>query len=124
QGDFQVSATALQGSGTTSSSGTPQGVARGYSMVHVRANAPLAQVVVGPRSVTLGSGGAQQFVAYGRLNNGDSVAVTVTWSAQGGTISPSGLYTAVSVPGVYVVTATAIGITCTSIRHVSYVAVT
>src|SRR3989449_7096861 len=72
-----------------------------------------------PRSVSLGTGGAQQFVAYGRLNNGDSVAVNVTWSAQGGTISSSGLYGAGSVPGGYVVTAAANGITGTAILAVS-----
>ena len=104
QGDYEVTATVLQASGTASSSGTPQGVARGHSVVHVRSNPQLAQVAVAPRSVSLGTGGAKQFVAYGRLNNGDSVAVSVTWSAQGGTISSSGLYTAGSVPGGYVVT--------------------
>src|SRR5437870_343014 len=119
QGDFEVTATALQASGTASMSGTPQGVAWGHSMVHVRANPQLAQVVVVPRSVSLGTGGTQQFVAYGRLNNGDSVAVSVTWSAQGGTISSSGLYTAGSVPGGYVVTAAANGITGTAILAVS-----
>src|SRR5256712_11744804 len=123
QGDFEVTATALQASGTASMSGTPQGVARGYSMVHVRANPQLAQVVVVPRSVSLGTGGTQQFVAYGRLNNGDSVAVTVTWSAQGGTISSSGLYVAGSIPGGYVVTATASGITGTAILSVTDVSV-
>src|SRR5437867_8952085 len=119
QGDFEVTATALQASGTASMSGTPQGVARGYSMVHVRANPQLAQVVVVPRSVSLGTGGTQQFAAYGRLSNGDSVAVNVTWSAQGGTISSSGLYTAGSLPGGYVVTATASGITGTAILAVT-----
>src|SRR2546422_6601993 len=107
QGDYEVTATVLQASATAaSSSGTPQGVARGYSIVHVRANPQLAQVVVAPRSVSLGTGGTQPFVAYGRQNNGDSVAVNVTWSAQGGTISSSGLYAAGSVPGGYVVTGT------------------
>src|SRR3989449_11674354 len=76
-----------------------------------------------PRSVSLGTGGAQQFVAYGRLNNGDSVAVNVTWSAQGGTIASSGLYTAGSIPGGYVVTATASGITGTAILSVTDVSV-
>src|SRR5436309_1202107 len=119
QGDYEVTATVLQASGTASSSGTPQGVARGHSVVHVRSNPQLAQVAVAPRSVSLGTGGAQQFVAYGRLNNGDSVAVNVTWSAQGGTISSSGLYGAGSVPGGYVVTAAANGITGTAILAVS-----
>src|SRR3989441_1024511 len=123
QGDFEVTATALQASGTASMSGTPQGLALGHSIVHVRANPQLAQVVVVPRSVSLGTGGTQQFVAYGRLNNGDSVAVNVTWSAQGGTIASSGLYTAGSIPGGYVVTATASGITGTAILSVTDVSV-
>src|SRR5438093_8785503 len=55
QGDFEVTATALQASATASA--TPQGVARGYSVVHVRSNPQLAQVVVVPRSVSLGTGG-------------------------------------------------------------------
>src|SRR3989449_6604261 len=50
QGDFEVTATALQASATASSSGTPQGVARGHSIVQVRSNPQLAQVVVVPRS--------------------------------------------------------------------------
>src|SRR2546422_10466491 len=123
QGDFEVPATALQASGTASMSGTPQGLAWGHSIVHVRANPQLAQVVVVPRSVSLGTGGTQQFVAYGRLNNGDSVAVNVTWSAQGGTIASSGLYTAGSVPGGYVVTGTASGIAGTALLAVTNVSV-
>src|SRR2546422_6141444 len=124
QGDFEVTATALQASGTASMSGTPQGLAWGHSIVHVRANPQLAQVVVAPRSVSLGTGGTQQFVAYGRLNSGDSIAVTgVTWSAQGGTISSSGLYGAGSVPGGYVVTGTASGIAGTALLAVSNVSV-
>src|SRR3989442_1032265 len=122
QGDYEVTATVLQAS-ATASSGTPQGVARGYSIVHVRSNPQLAQVVVVPRSVSLGTGGTQPFVAYGRQNNGDSVAVNVTWSAQGGTISSSGLYAAGSVPGGYVVTGTASGIAGTALLAVTNVSV-
>src|SRR2546425_9686644 len=87
-GDYDVTATVLQAAATASSA-TPQGLALGHSMVHVRANPQLAQVVVAPRSVSLGTGSTQLFGAYGRLNNGDSVAVRVTWGAQGGTISYS-----------------------------------
>src|SRR2546425_412870 len=124
QGDYEVTATVLQASATAaSSSGTPQGVARGYSIVHVRANPQLAQVVVAPRSVSLGTGSTQPFVAYGRLNNGDSVAVSVTWSGSGGVISSSGLYTAGPTPGGYVVEASASGIDGMAILAVSDVSV-
>src|SRR3989475_12271978 len=114
QGDYDVTATVLQTTATASSA-TSQGLARGHSIVHVRSNPQLAQVVVTPRSVSLGTGATQLFGAYGRLNNGDSVAVSVTWGAQGGTSSSSGLYVAGSVPGGYVVTGTASGLAGTAL---------
>ncbi len=42
-----------------------------------------------------------QFAAYGRKKNGDSVPVSVTYSATGGTISAAGLYTAGQTTGPY-----------------------
>ncbi|OLC29732.1 MAG: hypothetical protein AUH31_06195 [Armatimonadetes bacterium 13_1_40CM_64_14] len=54
----------------------------------------LVQVLISPTTVTLPGGGAQQFRAYGRKNTGDSVAVNVTYAATGGTITPTGMYTA------------------------------
>src|SRR5438445_460839 len=122
QGDYDVTATVLQTTATASSA-TSQGLARGHSIVHVRYNPQLAQVVVMPRSVSLGTGATQLFGAYGRLNNGDSVAVSVTWGAQGGTIWYSGLYGAGSVPGGYVVTGTASGIAGTALLAVTNVSV-
>jgi hypothetical protein len=55
----------------------------------------LAEVFVSPTSVTLASGGTRQFYAYGRNSAGDSIAVTVAFTAAGGgTITSGGLYTA------------------------------
>src|SRR5438132_13406121 len=68
---------------------------------------PVVQVVTSPDSVTLDPYQAQQFVAYGRTQAGESVAVAVSWSTSGGTITSSGLYTANSLAGNYQVTATA-----------------
>src|SRR3989441_3312321 len=68
---------------------------------------PVVQVVTAPDSVTLDRYQAQQFVAYGRTQAGESVAVAVRWSTSGGTITSSGLYTADSIVGTYQVTATA-----------------
>src|SRR2546428_21159 len=68
---------------------------------------PVVQVVTSPDSVTLDPYQAQQFVAYGRTQAGESVAVAVSWSTSGGTITSSGLYTADSIVGSYQVTATA-----------------
>ena len=56
-------------------------------------------VTVSPASVTLQTGGTQQFTAT------DSAGLQVHWSATGGTISSSGLYTAGTTTGTFTVTA-------------------
>src|SRR6266516_3245545 len=68
---------------------------------------PLLQIVTSPTSVTLDPYQTQQFLAYGRTQAGDSVAVVVSWSASGGTITSGGLYAADTNAGTYQVTATA-----------------
>jgi uncharacterized protein YjdB len=70
-------------------------------------NSPVVQIVSSPDTVTLDPDQTQQFVAYGRTQAGDSVAVAVSWSASGGTITSGGLYIANSVAGNYQVMATA-----------------
>src|SRR2546427_10906289 len=42
-----------------------------------------------------------QFATYGRKRNGDSVALSVDYSATGGTISAAGMYTAGQSAGTY-----------------------
>ena len=69
----------------------------------------VAQVITSPDTVTLDPYQTRPFVAYGRTRAGDSVAVTVGWSASGGTITSGGLYTADTTPGVFQVTATVSG---------------
>ncbi len=69
-------------------------------------NSPVVQIVSFPDSVTLDPDQTQQFVAYGRTQAGDSVAVTVSWNATGGTIATNGSYSADTVAGNYLVTAT------------------
>jgi calcineurin-like phosphoesterase family protein len=64
-------------------------------------SAKLAQVVLVPSSVTLLKGATQQFQSYGLMNTGDSVAVSVSYSATGGTISSSGRYTAGTSTGTF-----------------------
>jgi uncharacterized protein YjdB len=103
EGDYEVRATLAPASEAAASSGS--------SVVRVR---KLAQLLVTPASVTLPTRGTQAFAAYGRLNGGDSVAVTVTWAATGGSISPAGLYTAGPTPGAYTVTATGRGFSATA----------
>ena len=66
----------------------------------------LTQVVIVPASASLDVNQTEQFVAYGRVSTGDSVAVSVTYVAAGGTITPTGLYTAGLTAGTFQVIAT------------------
>ena len=66
----------------------------------------LAQIVLSPATAVLTVGGTQQFASYGRMSNGDSVAVAATYTATGGTITPAGLYTAGQTAGAFRVIAT------------------
>jgi parallel beta-helix repeat protein len=65
-------------------------------------------ILLSPRTVTLPAGGTEQFSA---TTMGDS---EVVWTASGGTITPTGLYTAGSFPGQFTVTARAAGAVATS----------
>src|SRR5882724_6708918 len=55
---------------------------------------PVTQVFVSPDSFTLDPFESHQFRVFGRTQAGDSVPVTVRWSASAGTITSSGMYTA------------------------------
>jgi uncharacterized protein YjdB len=74
--------------------------------VHVRG--ALKQLVLMPATKSLASGGTLQFTDYGVVANGDSVTVSPSFTATGGTITASGLYTAGSTPGTFRVIATAV----------------
>ncbi|MDC0711625.1 hypothetical protein POL68_24365 [Stigmatella sp. ncwal1] len=65
--------------------------------------ASVASIVLTPGSSNLTIQGAQQFTATGKDASGNTVPVTVTWSVinGGGTLSPSGLFTAGTTPGTY-----------------------
>jgi hypothetical protein len=61
----------------------------------------LSQLVLLPASFSLSTGGTKQLSTYGVNSVGDTVAPTVTFSATGGTVNASGLYTAGSTAGTY-----------------------
>ena len=61
----------------------------------------LASVIVTPAAASLAAGATQRFASYGRNTDGDSVAVPVTYTATGGTITTAGLYTAGSTGGTF-----------------------
>jgi hypothetical protein len=70
-------------------------------------NPTLVAVVVSPATATVPAGGTAQFTAVGRLSNGANQPITVTWTASGGAVSATGLYTAGAVTGTFQVFATA-----------------
>jgi hypothetical protein len=74
----------------------------------------LTDVVLSPINVSLTSGTAKQFKAYGRTSLGDSVAVAVAFNATGGSITSGGLYTAGQTAGTYRVIATTSGLADTA----------
>jgi parallel beta-helix repeat protein len=80
------------------------------STVTITAPAPaptLQAVVLTPATASLSVGATQQFAAFGRMSSGDSVAVPVTFTATGGSITAAGLYTAGQSGGTFRVIATA-----------------
>jgi hypothetical protein len=58
------------------------------------ASAGLAAVVLTPRTSAIKVNERIRFAAFGRSNAGDSLPVTVRWSATGGSIGPDGTFTA------------------------------
>jgi hypothetical protein len=72
-----------------------------------------------PASATLAPSATRQFAAYGRTGTGDSVSVPVTFSAAGGSISSSGLFTAGSAYGTFRVIAKSGTLADTSIVTIS-----
>jgi hypothetical protein len=95
-GSFRVIATQQGGTLADSSAVT----------VTVTAPPTLTQVILTPATVTLATGATQQFAVSGRMSDGSSSTVTVTYTATGGTITSGGLYTAGSATGSFQVIAT------------------
>ena len=66
----------------------------------------LTRLVISPKSATLAGGATQQFVVAATWSDGSTSTPTIAYSASGGTITPSGAYTAPSAAGSYRVIAT------------------
>ena len=131
---INVSYTATGGAITTAGIYAAGIVAGSYSVIATLAGGTLADtaavtitapvptlqaVVLTPASVTLQSGATQQFAVSGRMSDGSTTPVNVTYSATGGTITSSGNYTAGSVAGSYRVIATQNGGTLADTSTVS-----
>src|SRR3989442_150608 len=77
--------------------------------IRPRDGSAVVQIRVVPESVALDPSQTQGFVASGRTAGGDSMAVDVTWTTSGRTITPPRIYTPhTRAPGV-LVTATLVG---------------
>jgi hypothetical protein len=74
----------------------------------------LTRIVLLPENVSLEVGAGRKFSAFGRNSAGDSVAVTVAFSATGGTVSSTGQFTAGQQTGNFRVIASAGGLADTA----------
>ena len=94
--------------GTHIITGTIQGGQTASTMVTVNpAVATLRRVLLTPDSVLMQFGQFAQFQAVGVFSDGVNRAITVSFTATGGTITQAGMYTAGSTPGTYQVIARA-----------------
>ncbi len=97
-GNYQVVATEQGGT-----------VSKGGAVTVTAAQPVLTSISVAPSTIALGPSATQQFTATGHFSGGGTGSVAVNWTATGGTITSTGLYTAGSTVGPYVVTATLVG---------------
>ncbi len=79
------------------------GAVKGTASITLNPTA-LSQLVLTPASTTVRANGTVQFQAQGKDGTGATVPVTVTWAVVkgGGTINPSGLFSASTTPGTFV----------------------
>jgi len=84
----------------------------------------VSTITVTPSPVTVVAGATQQFVAIAKDASGNAVAFTPAWSivAGGGTISSTGLFTALATPGTFTNTVQVSGGGVTSLTTVTVVA--
>lgn len=73
------------------------------AFVTVELPAQLTKITVSPKTVSLNAGATQQFGATANWSTGATTLPPITWSATGGSISTSGVYTAPATPGNYLV---------------------
>ncbi|HUR93354.1 MAG TPA: hypothetical protein VMY76_02140 [Gemmatimonadales bacterium] len=91
--------------GTTTVKATADGKFGSTKLV-IRA-ATGAKVILTPASASVAPKSTTQFSVSGRTSAGETATVSATWTATGGTVSNTGIYTAGTVPGTYRVIAKA-----------------
>ena len=86
------------------------------------APSPMVRLVLSPGSATLSAGGVVTFAASVVHEDGTTSVPSVTWSATGGTITSSGVYTAGAAAGSFEVKASLVGGSLTQSAGVAVVA--
>ena len=85
---------------------------------------PVVRLALAPESATVNTGGTVTFAASAVHGDGSTSSASVTWTATGGTITPSGQYTAGPAAGSFEVTASQVGGSLTKSAPVTVVAST
>jgi hypothetical protein len=107
--------TAGQTAGTYRVIGAKSGKADTGAVTVTASAATLQTLTLTPGTATVNTGGTQQFTALGKMSDGSTVSITdATWTATGGTVSTSGLYTAGQIGGSFRVIAAKSGKSDTS----------
>lgn len=91
--------------GTTVITATSEGVQGKDTVTVTPATATLVRVILTPDSAQVDSGKTQQFTATGKFSDSSTASIAVTYSATGGTINGTGLFTAGTAAGAFQVIA-------------------
>jgi hypothetical protein len=98
---------------------TDQALGLADTAIVVIAAPTLSELTLTPASASLLAGGRQQFAVTGLLSDGTTEPVSASFTAQGGTIDGSGLYTAGGTAGNYRIIASADGLADTATVTIS-----
>lgn len=113
---------------TVNGSGLVSGVAQGTSVITATSETingsvtatvtvpppTLVRIIMSPDTATINTGTTKQFSTVGKYSDSSTAAVTPTYTATGGTVTASGLYTAGSTGGTFRVIAALSGLADTS----------
>jgi hypothetical protein len=108
-GSGQYTAPQAPGTYVVIASESASGLADTATVTVLAAAKPPTSLVLSPSTVSLAGGATRQYSAVGKASDGTTVALTPTYSATGGTISSTGLYTAGAVAGTFRVIAATTG---------------
>jgi hypothetical protein len=109
QGQAIFSGLKITGAGAYTLAFNAPGLSQATSGTVTVSDAVVTSLTLSPASVTVAPGGTQQFSVTGSWSDGSAATPAVTYSATGGAITPSGLFTAGSTLGSFAVSAAVVG---------------